>query len=154
MDWMTIASLIVFGLVLIVIEILFVPGTTVVGIVGFGLLVTGIAFSFAHYGKTVGWAVTAGSSVFSGVLFFWALRTGIWKRFSLKDTISGKVNEGEWNEVKVGLEGVAISSLRPSGKVEIGGKQMEASTLGTFLESGAKVRVVQVLPGKIVVEPF
>ncbi|MCA4900510.1 MAG: hypothetical protein ING88_17180, partial [Cytophagales bacterium] len=46
MEWVTIATLILIGLVLIVIEILFVPGTTVVGFVGFALMLVGVALTF------------------------------------------------------------------------------------------------------------
>ena len=41
-EWMTVISLILFGLALLVAEIIFVPGTTLVGLFGFVFLVVEI----------------------------------------------------------------------------------------------------------------
>jgi membrane-bound ClpP family serine protease len=42
-EWSIVVSLIVTGLILVVIEIFFVPGTTFVGLLGFLCLVIGVA---------------------------------------------------------------------------------------------------------------
>ena len=60
-EWLTVSSLILLGLSLIVAEIIFVPGITVVGLIGFACMVVGIGLSFRYFGNNTGWA-TAGFS--------------------------------------------------------------------------------------------
>ena len=54
---------------------------------------------------------------------------------------------------KVGEEGVAITPLRPAGRVEIGDRVIDAVADFGFIDSGAKVRVVSASPMRVAVEP-
>ena len=154
MEWMTVASLIGLGLFLLVVEVIFVSGTTLVGLVGFAFLLVGIVLSFNYFGRETGWLVLGGSAVVAGGLFYLAFRTNVWKRFSLKSSINSKVNEVDPAEVTTGMEGIALSALRPVGKAELHQKIYEVKTLGAYLETGSRVRVIQVLPNQIIVEPI
>src|SRR5438045_1136748 len=58
-EWLTVISLIFFGLALLVVEIIFVPGTTLVGVIGFVFLLIGVGMSFKYFGSEAGW-VTVG----------------------------------------------------------------------------------------------
>lgn len=154
MEWLTVISLIVVGIVLVVVEIIFVPGTTVVGLLGGVLAIVGVVLSFNYFGNQTGWYTLAGTSVLSGGLLYWSLRTRAWERFSLKTTIDGRVNEIDVDVLKVGDEGSAVSALRPIGKAEIGGKLFEVTSLGVYVETGTKIRIVRVSSNQIVVEPI
>src|SRR6187402_1587720 len=94
-EWSVIISLIVLGLVLIIIEIIFVPGTTFVGVGGFVFLIIGIFLSFNYFGKETGWTIVGISSVISGGLFYYSFKANVWSRFALKSSIDSKVNEGD-----------------------------------------------------------
>src|SRR5690348_7519523 len=111
MEWLTVISLILIGIVLIIVEIIFIPGTTVVGIIGGILTVVGIIFAFSYFGDTTGWIITGSTAVLSGGAFYWSLRSGAWDRFSLKSTIDSRVNVIDTETLKVGEEGKAISAL-------------------------------------------
>lgn len=154
MEWITVASLIGIGLILIIVEVIFIPGTTFVGIAGFIFLVAGVALSFNYYGKEVGWIIFGSSAVLSGGLFYLAFRTNAWSRFALKSSIDSKVNEGELDSFTQGQEGVAVSTLRPVGKAEINNKIVEVTTLGDYVDSGTPVRIIKVLSNQIIVEPI
>ena len=52
-DWITILILIALGIVLLVLEIIVVPGTTVVGAIGGLLVVVGVVLTFKNYGSTI-----------------------------------------------------------------------------------------------------
>jgi membrane-bound ClpP family serine protease len=78
----------------------------------------------------------------------------VWGRFSLKTASQGKVNEGELEGLTIGLEGLAISALRPSGKAEIDSKTYEVKTLGAFVDAGTKLRIIKVNTNQIIVEPI
>ncbi len=154
MEWITVISLILIGIAMIVVEIIFVPGTTFVGIVGFCMVLGGIVVSFSFFGRSTGWIVLGGSAVATGVVVYLSLRTDAWDRFSLKSSIDSKVNEGSLDAIKSGEEGITVSALRPSGKADIQGKLYEVTTLGNFVSSGTKVRVVSISSNQIIVEPI
>lgn len=154
MEWFTVITLILLGIVLVVAEIIIVPGTTIVGFIGLGIIITGLVLSFTYFGSTVGWSTLGATAVVSGILFYLSLRTKLWERFSLKTSISSRVNEGELGQVHLGDEGKAISALRPMGKVEFNNKMFEVTTLGAYVDSGQKVRVIRVAYNQIVVEPI
>ncbi|MDZ4715054.1 MAG: NfeD family protein [Cytophagales bacterium] len=152
-EWITILSLITLGLALIIAEIIFVPGTTLVGLVGFGFLAFGVGLGFTYFGSATGWTITGSTAVASGLILYYAFKANVWGRFSLKSTIDSKVNEGELAAVTAGVEGVALSALRPSGKAEIETRTYEVRTLGNYVEAGTKVRVIQIVSNQIIVEP-
>lgn len=154
MELTTVLSLIIFGLLLIVVEIMFVPGTTLVGVAGFVFLAIGVWLSFRYYGSEMGWTTLGGAAVVSGLLFYFAFKTNVWGKFALKSAMKGKVNEGELDQFKAGQEGVALSALRPVGKAELGARTVEVKTLGAYVDSGTRIRIIQVLSNQIIVEPI
>jgi len=153
-EWVTVISLILFGLALVVAEIIFIPGTTVVGIVGFIFLIAGIAFGFKYFGSETGWILVGVTAVISGMVFYFSFKTNVWGRFSLKSSIDSKVNEGNLNSLVVGLEGKTTSSLRPVGKAQLGDKEYEVKTVGDYLDSGSAIRIVKINSNQIIVEPI
>lgn len=154
MEWVTVISLILIGIALVVVEIIFVPGTTFVGIVGFCMVLAGIIASFSFFDQSTGWVVLGGAAVATGAVVFFSLRTKAWERFSLKSSINSKVNEGELNALKSGEEGITVSALRPSGKADIQGKLYEVTTLGNFVSSGSRIKIVRISSNQIIVEPI
>lgn len=152
--WLTVLLLIVIGLSLINIEVIFVPGTTIVGLLGAIMAITGVVFSFIYFDNTTGFlvlAVTLTVTVGSLVYFF---KNNTWKAMALHDSIKSKVNEGLTGALEVGAEGVAISSLRPVGKAEFWGKQFEVHTVGDYVDNGTKLTIVKIESNKILVEPL
>ncbi len=153
-EWSVIISLIVLGLVLIIIEIIFVPGTTFVGVGGFVFLVIGIFLSFKYFGRETGWTIVGISSVISGGLFYYSFKANVWSRFALKSTIDSKVNEGDLDHLRPGQEGITISALRPVGKAELLNKLFEVKTSGEYVDTGTRIRIIKILSNQIIVEPI
>ncbi|MEQ8425227.1 MAG: NfeD family protein, partial [Cyclobacteriaceae bacterium] len=154
MEWMIVASLIFFGILLVIAEIIFIPGTTVVGIIGAGFMVAGVVSSFSYFGQQGGWITLGATTLSSAILGYYAFKANVWGKFSLKTFSVGKVNEGGLDGLTVGLEGVAISALRPSGKAEISDKTYEVKTLGAFVDSGSRLKIIKVDTNQIIVEPI
>jgi membrane-bound ClpP family serine protease len=153
MEWLTVISLVVIGIVLLIVEIIFVPGTTIVGVVGLILTIIGVALSFRYFGNLTGWLTFGGTSVFTGAMLYWSFRSRAWERFALKSTIDGRVNEVDTDTLKAGEEGQTVSALRPMGKAELRGKRVEVTTLGSYVESNTRIRIVRISTNQIVVEP-
>jgi membrane-bound ClpP family serine protease len=153
-EWSTVLSLISFGLILVVLEIIFVPGTTIVGLIGFCFLIAGVGLSFKYFGGEIGWVMLGSTSVACGGLLYFSFTTDVWKRFSLKSAINSKVNEGELDQLRVGMEGQTVSALRPIGKAELNNQTVEVKTNGNYVDSGSKVKIIKILSNQIIVEPI
>lgn len=153
MLWIIVA-LILIGLLLIIIEIVFIPGTTVVGLLGFTFAVVGIVFSYKDYGNEVGFYVLLGTSLVAGGALYLSFRNGAWSKFSLKNSIDSKVNEGITNELEVGAIGKTISALRPMGSVEFNGRIFEVKSNGEYFSPGTMVKIVKIQLNDILVEPI
>lgn len=154
MEWIIVAALIFFGILLVIAEIIFVPGTTLVGIIGAIFMIAGVASSFSYFGQQGGWYTLGGTTVASAIIVYYAFKANVWGKFSLKTSSEGKVNEGVLAGLEVGQQGVAISSLRPSGKAEINDKTYEVKTLGAFVDAGTRLKIIKVNTNQIIVEPI
>jgi membrane-bound ClpP family serine protease len=153
-EWTTVISLIVIGLILLIVEIIFIPGTTVIGLIGFAIMVVGVGLSFKYFGPETGWTTMGGAAVLSGVLIYLSFKSNLWGRFALRSSIKSKVNEGELDHLSPGQEGITVSALRPVGKAELFNKLFEVKTLGEYVDSGTKIRIIKVLSNQIIVEPI
>jgi membrane-bound ClpP family serine protease len=153
MELSIIITLILLGLGLIVVEIIFIPGTTVIGFFGFAMMVTGAVMSFRYYGSEVGWITVGCSMVASGLVLYFSFKSKVWNRFALRSTMHSTVNEGELKDLALGQEGVALSALRPVGKGEWNFKSYEVKTQGEYVERGTKIRIIKISLNQIIVEP-
>lgn len=152
--WIIIFSLLIIGLALVIVEVVFVPGTTVIGIIGVIFAGTGIIFSFRHYGNETGSYMLLGSAVVTAIALYYSFRTNAWSRFANKSAIDSKVNEGLTASVAVGDEGVALSTLKPIGNAQFKGGQFEVKSLGDYVDVGTKVTVVHIQGNQIIVKPL
>ena len=153
MEWTIVISLISIGLLLLLVEILFVPGTTLVGLVGFIVLGIGVGFSFSYFGRETGWLTMGTTAVIAGITLYISFKSNLWARFALKSTNTSKVNEDP-EGLSIGEEGIALSALRPIGKAEINKRTFEVKTLGAYVDAGKKIRIIQINYNQIIVEPL
>ena len=151
-DWITILILVSLGIVLLVLEIIVVPGTTVVGAVGALLVVVGVVLTFKSYGTAIGWSTAGGSALVTAIVLYYGFTSNAWARFASKKSIDSKVNEGQLDSLTIGAKGVALSALRPFGKAELNGRIYEVKTFGDYLETGKRIQVIEILSNQVVVE--
>ena len=154
MEWITVLALISFGLIMIVVEIIFVPGTTFVGIIGLISTIIGVYFSFVFFGSSVGFGFLAFSIVLFGVALYFGFRGKTWDRFSLKHSIRSKVNEGLTSNLQIAQRGVALSSLRPIGKAEFEGRTYEVKSHGDYIDTGTAIEIIKIEQNNIYVQPI
>jgi membrane-bound serine protease (ClpP class) len=129
------------GFLLIAAEV-FVPGF-IVGTFGFLCLAVSVGLVFYHHGALAGTAAAiAVSTVSVGGMVIWLNifpKTFIGRRIVLSRSIASEPPQGSG---LVGLSGVAVTDLRPSGMARIGGKRVDVTAVGEFLEEGSAVIVV------------
>ena len=155
MDWITVILLLIAGIALLIIEIIFIPGTTILGLIGAALMVFGVIIGYSKFGTQIGTIILVSAVVTGGAITVISFRTGVWKRFALKTAIKSKFNEDIKIEHLLGAEGITLSALRPYGKAEIYNLTYEVKTLGNYLTAGTKIKVTNVdKDHKIFVEPL
>ena len=141
-DMWLIILLFVLAIVLILVELLLIPGFGIVGILSLGCVGVAIFLSYSNFSTAVGHIVTAISVVlFISVLVF-ALKSGTWSRVSLHETIASTVNDNPFEGVVVGDCAVAVSRLAPIGKVVLNQRQFEAKSMSSYIDEGQEVEVV------------
>ncbi len=153
MSWTVIVALIVIGLIFLVLEILVVPGSTIVGVVGFILMAIGIWQTYLVYGSETGHYVLGGSIVLTLGALALSLRSKTWNRAMLHTEINSKTNVYEADKVKPGDEGKAVSRLVPMGKALINDEYYEVRTSGEFVDQETEVIITKIEHNKIFVKP-
>jgi membrane-bound ClpP family serine protease len=152
LDWVTIILLIGIGLALIIVELIFVPGTTIVGILGFLLTAVGIWIAYAALGPDTGHIILGATVLIAVVAFFYSFRTDAWSRFALTETIDSRVNEEYVHGLALGETGLTVSALRPQGTAIFNGHHHEVQTKGEFLSPNTTIQIIKLSQHKIIVE--
>jgi membrane-bound serine protease (ClpP class) len=160
------------GVVLIVLEVFVIPGFGVAGIAGILLLFSGLILALVSFGPTrlpttegYTWyeVKEALATLFGGIgSFFVGMIVLI--RFLPKTPVLGRImhttslsaEKGYATEVKegeslVGRTGVALTVLRPAGKIEVDGVTHDAAAQGEFIERGDRVEIVDTSGNRIIV---
>jgi membrane-bound serine protease (ClpP class) len=146
--------LLLAGLGLIVAEILFVPGSTIVGLLG---VVSILASVYLQYGDKF-WQVASVSSIVGGLglgLILWMLpQSQFMKRLYVQSPLAG--SSANWNANEApkleGRFGTALTDLRPSGVADIEGERVDVVSNGEFITLGTKLEVVKVEGRRVLVK--
>lgn len=146
-----ISALISLGIILILVEIFFVPGVGFVGILGFALIILGIYFaydlktSYGHISLVTGAVVSFGLAVL-------AFRENTWIKLGVKSNIAGKTRtEDDLQGLKIGDQGVALGRIAPIGKAKFERNIVEVKAYNNVIENGEKLEIVKIEGSTVVV---
>ncbi len=146
--------LFVFGIIFLLVEA-FVPGFGIFGIGGLAAVIIGIVLAAAS--TTLGIYMLLISFFVAGVAGYIAFkyfqRRGTLKSFILSDSATKEAGYSSSEDYShlLGKKGQAVTSLRPSGKVEIGGKRYDTVSEGGFINTDETIEVTKVEGYRIVV---
>ena len=144
-----IIAIYVCGLLAMIVE-MFIPGM-VIGTLGFLAVMGSIGFAIAG-----GYKVTALVLVLCTLalvpVFFAVWKGVIGRFFALKGGEGGFRPSTQISEDMVGLEGEALTLLRPSGIARLDGRRCDVVTRGEMLAKGERVKVIEVSGNRIVVK--
>ena len=146
-----IVTLILVGLVLMLAEILLIPGVGVAGVLGLLSLGGSCFYAFYEYGNVVGGIVTAVNVVLVVALLVWVLRAKTWRRMSLETKIDSKAVES--SVLTVGDRGRTLTRLAPMGSARFGDYVIEVKAVEGLLDPNIDVEVVLIEDNKIYVKP-
>lgn len=152
-EWLTVIFLLLLGVVFLLGEMFFLPGITIAGLFGVAFSGAGIYLSYSYFGSDVGNMLFLVSVLVNALAFFYSFRSGLWKKFALNKVINSRVNEEDplylLNEGDIGI---ATTTLRPVGMVEVNGHRFEMSSDAGMIDVGKPVKIVRIDGRKILVE--
>lgn len=144
-------TLIVVGLLLVIAEIILVPGVGVAGILGLISMIGSCVYAFYVMGTVAGTVVTAVNVVFLVALTWYVLREKTWTRFTLNTSIESKVSDADAT-LAVGDRGRTVTRLSPVGSARFNGRVYEVKALEGMIDNGKDIEVALIEDNKIIVK--
>ena len=154
MDLLFILLFLIGGIILLVLEIIAIPGATIAGLSGIAMLIYGIYRVFIEYGSTWGIISLFLSLLICGILLIYSLRAKTWKRFALDKSIDGKANDFQVQDFKIGDKGISVTRLAYAGMAEINGQRIEVFTTTSFVDPKTEIEIERIEGNKIFVRPL
>jgi membrane-bound serine protease (ClpP class) len=161
----------IIGFLLLGMEMFVLPGFGIAGISAIFVLAVGLVLSFQNFvlpdpslpwqgtlmmknlGLVMGSALGALLVSMSVVRFVLPRLSKVIKGPYLDATLQdSRAQSTEALGVSAGDQGIALTTLRPSGKVRIKNRKVDAVTQGDFIDPGAQVRVTRITAGHVIVE--
>ena len=151
----------IIGLILLIVEILLIPGTLIAGLAGVAMMLGAIVMAMVDWDPTLPAYAAPTMSQFAlplrsltlallGSLGFMVIigrylpETNLYRQLVSKG-ISGGATEKRLSEQKdsrLGKTGVVISALRPGGKARFGDETLDVITQGEMIEEGSDVKII------------
>ena len=148
----TVIILIVLGVLLLVAEIVVIPGFGFAGIAGGIAVIVGIILSY-NTDSTAGHFTVLATTVLLVVAMYFSLRAKTWQRLALHKSIDGAVDVSPaLKNIQIGDKGIAITRLSPTGKVRIKNTDVEARSILEFIDHDKKIVVVKFEDSKVIVK--
>ena len=140
--WLIVA-LIVVGVLLLVAELVLLPGISVAGIGAFVAFLAAAFYGFMQYGVMGGALILATIVILCVIAVVVSLRANTWRGFSLKATVdSTSTPTPEQQDIHVGQRGETLTRLAPMGKVQLGEVTIEAKSVDAYIDPHQAIEVI------------
>ncbi len=139
------------GLIVMVVEV-FIPGV-IIGVCGVGCVVVSVIWAYRLESHILGHVlIIIALGAFPALLFLWYRVVST--KFSISASEAGfKSAKGDLDEL-LSAEGTTVTTLRPSGIANIGGKRVDVVTTGEMLPKNTRIKVIEVKGNRVVVRPI
>lgn len=144
-------AMILLGVVLLAVEIFIIPGFGISGILGLVALIGASVLSFHRLGTMAGALTIGGGAIIAGLMFFLLPKTRAARAMVLTQQHNENVADRSLHAL-VGQYGVALTTLRPAGTVQVNGQPIDVVTDGEYIEQGTDVRIARVEGLRAIVE--
>jgi membrane-bound serine protease (ClpP class) len=145
-----IITLYIIGLCAITIE-LFIPGA-IVGICGAGCVIASVIFAYLYVSNLLG-HILLGIGICFIPIFFITWYKLLTRTFAVKASEEGFSSARDKLDGLLSAEGVAITTLRPSGTANINGNKVDVVSEGEMISKNTKIKVIDIKGNRIVVKP-
>jgi len=158
------------GAVLLVVELLVIPGFGFVGITGIGLMTAALLMAMVQHYPSSPWYAPPAYEVQKAVINFgFALvitflggtllarylpKTSLFRQIALATAVGREDGYASAPDVDdlVGQTGIAATDLHPGGWADFGERRVNVISYGAFIEKGTPIRIAEVHGNRIVVD--
>jgi len=134
-----------------IVEFFFIPGTTIFGIVGVVCGAVALYFAFQESNRFGYLSVLFGIIMF--IIFFMIGKRMMKKsKLNLSSEITSKVNTYNENKIEVGIEGIALTDLKPHGQGKFDQLVIEVYSFGEYIEKDKKIAVLKIAENQIFIK--
>ncbi len=144
MDILITALLVVFATVMLVVEVVFIPGFGFTGLMGMLSMIGSVLYAFMFLGSAAGWITLLVAVLVCIALFLWALYGNSLDKMALKKNIKSKVNELDMTQFAVGDRGVTRTRLALIGEALIKGEVVEVKSEGGFINEREEIEIIRI----------
>ena len=144
MDILITALLVVFAKVMLVVEVVFIPGFGFTGLMGMLSMIGSVLYAFMFLGSAAGWITLLVAVLVCIALFLWALYGNSLDKMALKKNIKSKVNELDMTQFAVGDRGVTRTRLALIGEALIKGEVVEVKSEGGFINEREEIEIIRI----------
>ena len=152
MDIFVTVMLAVLATALMIVEVIFIPGVGISGVLGVLSMLASVFYAFFFVGNIAGWITVVVLALIMVALFMWALYGKSIDRMALKKSINSKVETFRSDDFKVGDCGVAKTRLALIGEAVINGQVVEVKSEEGFINETDKVELIRITAGTIYVK--
>ncbi len=147
----SIIILILCGIILLVLEILILPGL-IAGIIGALMILGGIWYSYRELGNTAGTITALSTITLTAATIYLAFRYNVWRRFSLQNASDSRIDRVDELNFKPGDIGKSISAIRPMGTAIFDNKRVEVQSQGEMIDANTDIEIIEVMVNKLIVK--
>ncbi|MBO7193225.1 MAG: nodulation efficiency protein D (NfeD) [Bacteroidaceae bacterium] len=144
MDILITVLLVLFATVMMVLEVVFIPGFGFTGVLGMLSMIGSVFYAFVQLGSVAGWITLLVVVMVCISLFLWALYGNSLDKMALKKNIVSKVNEQDVAMFAVGDRGVTRTRLALIGEALIKDKVVEVKSESGFINENEEIEIVRI----------
>ena len=144
MDILITVLLVLFATVMMVLEVVFIPGFGFTGVLGMLSMIGSVFYAFVQLGSVAGWITLLVVVMVCISLFLWALYGNSLDKMALKKNIVSKVNEQDMAMFAVGDRGVSRTRLALIGEALIKDKVVEVKSESGFINENEEIEIVRI----------
>lgn len=144
MDILITVLLVAFATIMLVLEVIFIPGFGFTGVLGMLSMIGSVFYAFIQIGTAAGWITLLVCVLVCISLFLSALYGNSLDKMALKKNIKSKANELDMSQFKVGDHGVARTRLALIGEALINGQIVEVKSEGGFINENEEIEIIRV----------
>jgi membrane-bound serine protease (ClpP class) len=141
------------GIVVVIVEVI-VPTGGILAILATGLIGYSLYLVFTVVSPSAGMMFIAADLILIPLALIMGLKLLARSPAALKKSLSqkdGVQSQSPDMELYVGMEGVTVTDLRPSGTALINGKRLDVVSRGEYLEKSSEIVVLTVTGNQIIV---
>ena len=110
------------------------------------------SYSFLKFDTSIAWVIVGFALLANFMAIFYGFKSGVWNKFALKESIKSRSFDGRLLGLELGMEGKAVSDIKPIGKAEFSEKIYEVKSDSGFISVGTIVFITKLEDNRIIVK--